>query len=41
MHWLGPFIVAEIRGSRAVKLAQLDEILIQRWVNGAHLKHFH
>jgi len=27
MHWLGPFIIAEIQPSRAVKLAQLDGIL--------------
>jgi hypothetical protein len=38
MHWLGPFIVAEIRHSGAVKLAQLDGILRPGWVNGAHLK---
>jgi hypothetical protein len=38
MHWLGPFIVAKIQHSGAVKLAQLDGILRPRWVNGTHLK---
>jgi hypothetical protein len=38
MHWLGPFIVAEIRPSGAVKLVQLDGILRLGWVNGTHLK---
>jgi len=38
MHWLRPFIVVEIKESGAVKLAQLDEILLPGWVNGAHLK---
>jgi hypothetical protein len=38
MHWLGPFIVAEIRHSGVVKLAQLDGILRPGWVNGAYLK---
>lgn len=41
MHWLGPFILAKIRESRAVKLMQLDGILIPGWVNGACLKPFH
>jgi hypothetical protein len=27
MHWLGPFIVVEIRESGVVKLGQLDGIL--------------
>jgi hypothetical protein len=38
MHWLGPFIVAEIQPSGAVRLTQLDGILRPGWVNGAHLK---
>jgi hypothetical protein len=38
MHWLGPFIVAEIHDSGVVKLVQLDGILRPRWVNGACLK---
>jgi transposase InsO family protein len=38
MHWLGPFIVAEIRPSGAVRLAQLDGMLQPGWVNGARLK---
>ena len=38
MHWLGPFIVAKIRPSRVVKLAQLDGMLWSGWVNGAFLK---
>jgi hypothetical protein len=38
MHWLGPFIVAEIRQSSAVKLTQLDGILRPGWVNGVCLK---
>jgi hypothetical protein len=38
MHWLGPFIVAEIRPSGAVRLAQLDGMLQPGWVNVAHLK---
>jgi hypothetical protein len=38
MHWLGPFIVVEIRPSGAVRLVQLDGMLWPGWVNGAHLK---
>jgi hypothetical protein len=38
MHWLGPFIVAEIRPSRAVRLEQLDGILRLGWVDGTRLK---
>jgi hypothetical protein len=38
MHWLRPFIVAEIRPSEAVRLAQMDGMLWPRWANGAHLK---
>jgi hypothetical protein len=38
MHWLGPFIVAEIRPSGAVRLMQLDGMLRPGWVNGARLK---
>jgi hypothetical protein len=38
MHWLGPFIVVEIRESGAVKLAQLDGVLRPGWVNGTCLK---
>ena len=38
MHWLGPFIVAKIRPSGAVRHMQLDGMLQPRWVNGAHLK---
>jgi hypothetical protein len=40
MHWLGPFIVAEIRHSGEVKLAQLDGILWLGWVNGTRLKSY-
>ena len=38
MHWFGPFIVADIRPSGAVKLAQLDGMFRPGWVNGTHLK---
>jgi hypothetical protein len=38
MHWLGPFIVAEIQHSGAVRLAQLDGMMRPGWVNDAHLK---
>ena len=38
MHWLGPFIVAEIQRSGAVRLVQLDGMLRPGWVNGARLK---
>jgi len=41
MHWLGSFIFAEIKESGAVKLAQLDRILLLGWVNGAYLEPFH
>jgi hypothetical protein len=34
MHWLGPFIVAEIHESGVVRLTQLDGILHPGWVNG-------
>lgn len=33
MHWLGPFIVAEVKESRAFKLSQLDGVLFPGWVN--------
>ena len=38
MHWLGPYFVIEIRDSGAVRLAQLDGMVLPRWVNGACLK---
>lgn len=38
MHWLGPFVVAYIQESGAVQLTQLDGIIREGWVNGAHLK---
>jgi hypothetical protein len=38
MHWLGPFIVLEIRPSGAVILVQPDGMLWPGWVNGALLK---
>jgi hypothetical protein len=38
MHWLGPFLVAEIRPLGAVRLVQLDGVLQPGWVNGTHLK---
>jgi hypothetical protein len=38
MHWLGPFIVAEIRPLGAVQLAQLDGMLQPGWVNETRLK---
>jgi hypothetical protein len=38
MHWLGPFIVGEIRESGVVRLVQLDGIIHLRWVNGMFLK---
>jgi hypothetical protein len=41
MHWLGPFMVAEIRDSGAVRLAQLDGVIRPGWVNGARLKPYH
>jgi hypothetical protein len=37
MHWLGPFVVAEIRESEVVILPQIYGILRPEWVNGAHL----
>jgi hypothetical protein len=37
MHWLGLFIVVEIRESGVVRLTQLNGILYPSWVNGAHL----
>lgn len=39
--WLGSFIVAEIKDSGAVKLAQLDGTMLSGWVNGARLKPFY
>jgi hypothetical protein len=36
MHWLGSFIVVEVRESGAVRLVQLNGILYLGWVNGAH-----
>ncbi len=41
MHWLGPFIVADIKDFGAVKLAQLDELMLPGWVNGTCLKPFY
>lgn len=41
MHWLGPFIVMEIKYSGVVRLAQLEGVLIHGWVNGTWLKPFH
>lgn len=41
MHWLGPFIVAEIKGSGMVRLTKLDGGMLLGWVNGACLKFFH
>jgi hypothetical protein len=38
MHWIGPFIVAKIRESRAIKMTQLNGILCPGWVNYAQLK---
>jgi hypothetical protein len=38
MHWLGPFIVVEIRPSGAFIIAQIDGMLQPGWVNGARLK---
>jgi hypothetical protein len=38
MHWLGPFIIAEIRPLGAVKIVQLDGMLRPGWVNDALLK---
>lgn len=40
MHWLGPFIVTEIRDSGAVRFVQLDGVLLHGWVNDACLKPF-
>lgn len=41
MHWLGSFIVVEIKESGAMKLAQLDGIFLPGWVNGGRLEPFH
>lgn len=41
MHWLGLFIVTEIKDSRAIRLEQLDRNMLHEWVNGARLKLFH
>jgi len=41
MHWLGPFIVTEIRDSGEVRLAQLDRVVLHGWVNGTHMNPFH
>jgi transposase InsO family protein len=38
MHWLGPFIVVEIRLFGAVRLAELDGMRRPRWVNDTRLK---
>lgn len=40
MHWLGYFIIVEVKESRVIKLAQLDGVLLPGWVNGAWLKPF-
>jgi hypothetical protein len=40
MHWLGPFLVAEIRESNVGRLTQIDGILCPKWVNGVHQKHY-
>lgn len=37
MHWLVPFIVAEIHESGAIRIEQIDGILRHGWVNGANL----
>jgi len=34
MHWLDLFIVIEIKDSGAVRLAQLDGVLLHGWING-------
>lgn len=41
MHWLGSFIVTEIRDSGEVRLTQLYRVLLHRWVNGTCLNPFH
>lgn len=41
MHWLEPFIIAEVKELGVFKLAQLDGFQVLGWVNGAHLKPFH
>lgn len=41
MHWLGSFIVMEVRESGAIKLVQLDGVLLPGGANGACLKPFH
>lgn len=41
MHWLRPIVVAEVRESRVVNVAQLNDLLLPGWVNGANMKPFH
>lgn len=41
MHWLGSFIVTEIKDSRVLNLAQLEGIMLPRWVNNERLKPFY
>lgn len=36
MHWLGPFIVEEIKEYVVAQLAQLEGTLRPRWMNGTH-----
>jgi len=38
MHWLGPFLVVDIKASGATQLAQLDGGLRSGWVNHACMK---
>jgi hypothetical protein len=35
MHWIGPFIVADIHEFSVFKIVQLDMILLPGWVNNA------
>jgi len=40
MHWFGPFIVADVKELGVVKIVELHNVFLPRWVNGAHLKPF-
>lgn len=41
MNWLGPFVVAEVRESIVVNVAQLNDLLLPDWVNNTRMKPFH
>ena len=38
MHWLGPYLVQSITSGGAVQLQQLDDVMLQKLIDGSHLK---